>query len=173
MDTATRLLELLGLLHARPAWSGEVLAQRLGVTRRTVRRDIARLRSLGHPVESVPGPNGGYRLGRGEELPPLVLDDREALAVVVGLRAAASNAPDELDEAATTALAKLERVLPTRLADRIRDLSEATVWVQWRQEIEVDSDQLLLLAGACRRGQRTKFMYGDRQGRRSLRHVDP
>ena len=77
MDTATRLLELLALLHARPVWAGDVLADRLEVTPRTVRRDIARLRSLDYPVESVPGPHGGYRLGRGAELPPLVLDDQE------------------------------------------------------------------------------------------------
>lgn len=173
MDAATRLLELLGLLHARPVWRGDTLADRLGVTRRTVRRDIARLRSLDYPVESMPGPHGGYRLGRGPELPPLVLDDQEALAVVLGLRTAAVNLTDELDEAAATALAKLERVLPERLAERVRDLSEATVAVGASREIPADPDQLLLLAQACRRTQRVTFMYTAADGARTMRRADP
>lgn len=173
MDTATRLLELLALLHARPVWPGDVLAERLDVTPRTVRRDIARLRSLDYPVESVPGPNGGYRLGRGNHLPPLVLDDQEALAVVLGLRTAGANTTDGLDEAATTALAKLERVLPERLADRVRDVSEATLSVGGRREIPADPDQLLILAQACRRRERVRFMYTARDGERTMRLADP
>ena len=173
MDTATRLLELLALLHARPVWAGDVLADRLEVTPRTVRRDIARLRSLDYPVESVPGPHGGYRLGRGAELPPLVLDDQEAMAVVLGLRTAAVNLTGELDQAAATALAKLERVLPTRLADRVRDLSEATVALGTGREIAADPDQLLVLAEACRRRLRVRFMYTARDGARSMRRADP
>ncbi len=173
MDTATRLLELLGLLHARPVWRGDALAERLGVTPRTVRRDIARLRSLDYPVEAVSGPHDGYQLGRGDELPPLVLDDQEALAVVLGLRTATVNATGGLEDAAVTALAKLERVLPARLGDRLRDVSEATVTVGSRQEIAAAPDQLLLLAQACRRRERVRFMYTARDGQRSLRHTDP
>lgn len=173
MDTATRLLELLALLHARPVWRGEVLADRLGVTERTVRRDVTRLRSLDYPVESVTGPHGGYRLGRGHDLPPLVLDDQEALAVVLGLRTAAANRTDELEEAAATAVAKLERVLPERLAARVRDLDEATVTLDGWRHAPTEPDTLLVLAQACRRGQRVRFMYVDRAGTRSLRLVDP
>ncbi len=173
MDTATRLLELLALLQARPVWSGIVLADRLDVTPRTVRRDIARLRALDYPVESVPGPHGGYRLGRGPELPPLVLEDAEALAVVLGLRTASVNLSGELDEAAATALAKLERVLPERLADRVRDLTEATVALGGGREIPADPDQLLVLAEACRRRLRMRFMYTARDGARTMRRVDP
>ncbi len=173
MDTATRLLELLALLHARPVWRGDLLAQRLEVTPRTVRRDVARLRTLDYPVESVPGPQGGYRLGRGTELPPLVLDDQEALAVVLGLRTASVNLTRELDEPAATALAKLERVLPTRLAARVRDLTEATVAVGGGREVPTDPDQLLVLAEACRRRLRVRFMYTDRDGNRTMRRADP
>jgi predicted DNA-binding transcriptional regulator YafY len=127
MDTATRLLELLTLLHARPTWTAADLAERLAVTERTVRRDVTRLRELGHPVEATRGRHGGYQLAPGETLPPLVLDDREALAVVLGLRMAAAGTAAGIEESAVDALAKLERVLPDRLREQVQDLQEATV----------------------------------------------
>src|SRR4051794_14789223 len=107
---AARLLELLSLLQARPRWTGVELGQRLEVTERTVRRDIARLRELGYPVDAAPGVAGGYQLGPGAGLPPLLLTDDEAVAVAVGLRAAASAGPVGYEEAAVAALAKLEQV---------------------------------------------------------------
>lgn len=91
LDTSARLLRLLSLLQAHREWTGADLAERLGVTARTVRRDVDRLRELGYPVNASPGTGGGYQLGAGAELPPLLLDDDEAVAVAVGLRTAAGN----------------------------------------------------------------------------------
>ncbi|MWB99855.1 helix-turn-helix transcriptional regulator [Agromyces seonyuensis] len=112
-DTAARMLALLGLLQSRPRWSGTELAERLGVSTRTVRNDVERLRALDYPVEADRGPIGGYRLGRGAQLPPLLLDDDEAVAVAVGLYGATGIAG--VEEAGGRALAKLEQVLPSRL----------------------------------------------------------
>lgn len=173
MDPATRLLQLLTLLNARPTWTSGELARRLEVTARTVRRDITRLRDLDYPVEAVSGPHGGYRLGRGAEVPPLVLDDQEALAVALGLRMTTTHAADGVEGAAVSALAKLERVLPTRLSEQLRDVQEATVAIAPGHVIAADADQLLVLAQACRRRERVRFMYTAANGDRSLRHVDP
>lgn len=123
--TAERLLQLLGLLQARPDWTGPELASRLGVTGRTVRNDVARLRDLGYPVDAVRGPGGRYRLGAGARLPPLLLDDAEAIAVAVALRRTTATAG--LEDAARTALAKLEQVMPDRLRRRLAALREAAV----------------------------------------------
>ncbi|MEX2504177.1 MAG: YafY family protein [Egicoccus sp.] len=173
METATRLLRLLALLHTRPSWTAPELADRLGVTTRTVRRDIARLRRLDHPVQASPGPHGGYQLGRGHELPPLILDDHEALAAVVGLRFATAGTGVGLAEAALAALAKLERVLPEHLAERLQDVQAATVSVGSGPGVATDPDHLLVLAQACRRRERIRLMYCDREGKRSLRHLEP
>ncbi|MFA9446764.1 helix-turn-helix transcriptional regulator [Egicoccus sp. AB-alg6-2] len=173
METATRLLRLLALLHTRPSWTAPELADRLGVTTRTVRRDIARLRRLDHPVQASPGPHGGYQLGRGPELPPLVLDDHEALAAVVGLRFATAGTGVGLAEAALSALTKLERVLPEHLAERLQDVQAATVSVGFGAGVSTDPDHLLVLAQACRRRERLRLMYCDREGNRSLRHLEP
>jgi predicted DNA-binding transcriptional regulator YafY len=173
MDTATRLLQLLALLHARPFWTAEELAERLEVTARTVRRDIARLRGLDHPIQAVRGRHGGYQFAPGGRLPPLVLDDREALAVVIGLRLATTGAADGLEEAAVGALAKLERVLPTALRERVRDLRDATVTIPAGPGNPTDPDHLVALAQACRRGVRVRFPYRARDGVRSYRHVEP
>lgn len=124
---AGRLLHLLSLLQARPDRGGQELADRLGVTTRTVRRDVDRLRGLGYPVEAVAGSGGGYRLGVGARLPPLLLDDDEAVAVALGLRTAAGGTVTGLEEAAVAALAKLEQVLPEHLRHRVRALQAATV----------------------------------------------
>lgn len=112
-DTAARLLALLALLQSRPDWSGRELAERLGVSPRTIRNDVERLRALDYPVDASRGSAGGYRLGAGGRLPPLLLDDEEAVAVAVGLRAASGIAG--VEESGGRALAKLEQVLPPRL----------------------------------------------------------
>ena len=123
LDTSVRLLRLLALLPVRASWSGPELADRLGVTTRTVRNDVERLRLLGYEVRSSPGAAGGYRLGSGAALPPLLLDDEEATVVAVALRAAATGSIAGVEEVAARALVKLDTVLPARLrvrADALR-----------------------------------------------------
>jgi len=122
--TSTRTLALLSLLQSRSDWSGLDLAERLGVSDRTIRNDIARLRELGYPVDAVRGPGGRYRLGPGAKLPPLLLDDEEAVAVAVGLRAATG--VSGIEETSARALAKLEQVLPDRLRRKLNALIRAT-----------------------------------------------
>jgi predicted DNA-binding transcriptional regulator YafY len=173
VDTATRLLRLLGLLHERPVWRGDELAERLGVTTRTLRRDITRLRDIDYPVEAASGPTGGYQLGRGADVPPLILDDQEAMAVALGLRSAPEGAVAGLEEATVSALAKLERVLPARLQERLRDVLDGTVALPQDGIVPADADKLLVLAQACRRRERVRFMYTSAAGERTLRHADP
>ena len=126
-DTPARLLKLLSLLQTPREWPGTELAGRLDVTPRTIRRDIDRLRDLGYPVEATRGSVGGYRLVAGSAMPPLLLDDEEAVAIAVGLRAGAGHAIEGVDEASVRALAKLEQVLPSRLRHRVSSLQNATV----------------------------------------------
>jgi predicted DNA-binding transcriptional regulator YafY len=173
MDTASRLLHLLELFHERPFWTCDALAERLSVTPRTVRRDVTRLRALGHPVEAVRGRHGGYQLTAGTRVPPLVLDDHEALAVVIGLRLATSGGVDGLEEPAVAALAKLERVLPERLRERLVDLQAATISLGGGPLVATDPQQLVAFAQACRRRERVRFPYTARDGARSFRHVEP
>src|SRR5437764_9617131 len=125
-ETSSRLLELLSLLQGRRDWPGDELAQRLEVSGRTIRRDIERLRRLGYPVESLTGPAGGYRLRAGTAMPPLLLDDEEAIAIAVGLRTAAGASVTGIEETAVRALVKLEQVLPAHLRRRVRALGAAT-----------------------------------------------
>jgi predicted DNA-binding transcriptional regulator YafY len=172
-SSAGRLLELLSLLQSRPRWNATELSTRLGITPRTVRRDIARLRDLGYPVEGGAGRSGGYELGAGGRLPPLLLSDDEAVAVAVGLRAAASGGVTGYDDAAVAALAKLEQVLPSRLRDRVLALNASTVLVRSGPETVVDSEVLLTLAQACRRSERVSFAYRDASGKKSTRRVEP
>ena len=127
LETSARLLRLLSLLQAHREWSGADLADRLGVTPRTVRRDVDRLRELGYPVHASPGTGGGYQLGVGAELPPLLLDDDEAVAVAVGLRTAAGQGIEGIGETSVRALTKLEQVLPHRLRRRVGALNAFTV----------------------------------------------
>src|SRR5262249_34194642 len=127
METSARLLRLLSLLQSRRDWSGADLAERLEVTPRTVRRDIDKLRSLGYPVHASAGVAGGYRLGAGAALPPLLLDDDEAVAVAVGLRTAAGGSVAGIEETSLRALAKLEQMLPSRLRHRVNALQSVTV----------------------------------------------
>src|SRR5215468_7089297 len=124
-DTPARLLNLLSLLQMPRTWSGEELARRLRISGRTVRRDMERLRDLGYPVRTAMGAGGGYRLAAGSAMPPLLLDDEEAVAIAVGLRAAAANAIQGMEEASVRALAKLEQVLPSRLRRRVAAVSGA------------------------------------------------
>ena len=118
-ETSSRLLELLSLLQARRDWPGAELADRLAVSGRTIRRDVERLRELGYPVESLTGPAGGYRLRAGTAMPPLLLDDEEAIAIAVGLITAARASVTGIEETAVRALVKLEQVLPAHLRRRV------------------------------------------------------
>lgn len=173
MDTAERLLKLLGLLEGRIDWTAEELARRLEVTTRTIRRDIARLRDLGYPVEAVAGPGGGYRLGAGGKLPPLLLDDDEALAVALGLRVSATTAVGGLEDSSLSALAKLEHVLPARLRSRLEDISDATTSTLGASRSQVDHATLALVAATIRRRERLRLGYVDNEGNVTERHVEP
>jgi predicted DNA-binding transcriptional regulator YafY len=172
-SSAERLLALLSLLQSRPRWNAAELAERLHVDRRTVRRDVTRLRDLGYPVVAEAGPLGGYQLGAGGALPPLLLEDDEAVAVAVGLRVAAGGGVAGLDDAAVAALAKLEQVLPARLRERVRSLHQATDILGPVGRESVDADLLLTLAQGCRRLERLRFDYRDREGNESERRVEP
>ncbi|MFG2313027.1 helix-turn-helix transcriptional regulator [Streptomyces sp. NPDC048566] len=174
LETSARLLRLLSLLQAHREWSGADLAGRLGVTPRTVRRDVDRLRELGYPVHASPGTGGGYRLGAGAELPPLLLDDDEAVAVAVGLRTAAGQGIEGIGEASVRALAKLEQVLPGRLRRRVGALNAVTVpMLRGPEPSVVDPAVLTELATACRDGERLRFDYRDHEGSATRRTVEP
>jgi predicted DNA-binding transcriptional regulator YafY len=172
LRTSARLLRLLSLLQARADWPGPELAERLGVTTRTVRHDVERLRELGYPVHATPGVAGGYRLGAGAALPPLLLDDEEAVAVAVGLRAAAGGGVSGIEESSLRALVKLEQVLPSRLRHRLAALLASTVEVPSTGPT-VDAEVLAAIAAACRDQQRLRFDYRDHDGSESLRTVEP
>jgi len=172
LNRSARLLRLLSLLAARRDWTATALAQRLGVTERTVRRDVERLRSIGYPVHATSGPAGGYRLAAGANLPPLLLDDDEAVAVAVGLRTAAGGTVDGIEETWVQALAKLEQVLPSRLRQRVAALQAATVPLSGAAP-SVDPGALVLIASACRDLERLRFVYCDHEGQASLRVVEP
>ncbi|HET6213351.1 MAG TPA: YafY family protein [Micromonosporaceae bacterium] len=174
LQTSVRLLRLLSLLQAPRDWTGRELAERLAVSTRTVRTDIERLRTLGYPVHATRGAVGGYRLGAGAALPPLLLDDDEAVAVAIGLRAAAGGAIAGIEETALRALSKLERVLPTRLRRRVAAVAAHTVPVPPdRPGPAVDPRVLTTLAALCRDRERLRFDYRDHAGGASLRVVEP
>jgi predicted DNA-binding transcriptional regulator YafY len=170
--TTERVLRLLGLLQQRPVWTGPELAARLGVTTRSIRRDIERLRSLGYPVNATQGVGGGYQLGAGRALPPLLLDDEEAIATAVSLRLAAGGTVAGASEAAVRTLAKLDQVLPARLRAEVRALHDAIVTLEGGR-IEVDADALLSLARACRDTVRVEFGYAGRAQEPGERRVEP
>jgi predicted DNA-binding transcriptional regulator YafY len=170
--TSSRLLELLSLLQARREWLGSELAGGLEVSRRTIRRDIERLRDLGYPVESVPGPAGGYRLRAGTAMPPLLLDDDEAIAIAVGRRTAARASVTGIEETAVRALVKLEQVLPTHLRRRVGALGSATIAPSVGGPT-VDPQDLTVIAAACRDTQCLRFAYRSRDGTDSRREVEP
>jgi predicted DNA-binding transcriptional regulator YafY len=171
-ETSSRLLELLSLLQGRRDWAGGELAERLGVSGRTVRRDVERLRGLGYPVESLTGPAGGYRLRAGTAMPPLLLDDDEAIAIAVGLRTAARASVTGIEETSVRALVKLEQVLPAHLRRRVRALQAATLTVPAGGPT-VDPQALTVIAAACRDHERLRFAYQGRDGVASRREVEP
>jgi predicted DNA-binding transcriptional regulator YafY len=174
--TSGRLLQLLALLQTRRDWAGHELADRLEVSGRTVRRDVERLRELGYPVDALSGPAGGYRLRAGTAMPPLLLDDEEAVAIVVGLRGAASASIAGIEETAVRALVKLEQILPAHLRRRVGALRAATATLPgWHgsSDAVVDPDTLTVLASACRDREVVRFAYRRRDGTESRRRVEP
>jgi len=174
ISTSARLLRLVSLLSARPLWTSRELAGRMEVTERTVRRDITRLRELGYGVESEPGPWGGYRLGGSRtRMPPLILDDEETLAVAVALRDAALSGVLGSDEASMSALLKLRQGLPPRIADRLGELDGAFAYTPRHDEQQIAPGMLLELAILCRQSERTRLSYRDREGKATVRDVDP
>jgi predicted DNA-binding transcriptional regulator YafY len=173
MSDAARLLRLLSLLQTPREWPGSELAARLEVTPRTVRRDVDRLRELGYPVEASMGALGGYRLVAGTAMPPLLLDDEEAVAIAVGLRTAARQPVAGIAEASLRALAKLQQVLPPRLARRVSSLTAATAPASASYASLVDPGQLTLVAGAVAARERVRFTYVTNENVVSKRHVEP
>jgi predicted DNA-binding transcriptional regulator YafY len=173
VSDAARLLRLLSLLQTPREWPGSELAERLGVTPRTVRRDVDRLRDLGYPVEATMGVLGGYRLGAGKAMPPLLLDDEEAVAIAVGLWTAARQPVAGIAEASLRALAKLQQVLPPRLARRVSSLTAATAASASPFASLVDPAQLAIIAGAVQARERVRFAYVTQEGVASKRHVEP
>ncbi len=170
--TTERVLRLLALLQRRPSWTAGELAAELGVTDRSVRRDVERLRALGYPVRATAGVGGGYRLGAGTRLPPLLLDDEEAIAVAVSLRMASGGTVAGAGEAALRALAKLDQVMPPRLREEVRAVHGATETLA-SPGVEVDAELLVTLARACRDAVRVRFRYASRDGAERERTVEP
>jgi predicted DNA-binding transcriptional regulator YafY len=171
-ETASRLLELLSLLQGRRDWPGAELAERLEVSGRTIRRDIERLRALGYPVESLSGPAGGYRLRAGTAMPPLLLDDDEAIAIAVGLRTAARASVTGIEETSVRALVKLEQVLPAHLRRRVSALASATI-APTTGGPTVDPQHLTVIAATCRDCEGLRFTYRSREGVETRREVEP
>ncbi|XUL90264.1 helix-turn-helix transcriptional regulator [Streptomyces galilaeus] len=172
-DTPGRLLQLLSLLQTPREWPGGELADRLGVSRRTVRRDIDRLRELGYPVQATLGADGGYRLVAGKAMPPLVLDDEEAVAIAVGLRAGAGHAVEGVDEASVRALAKLEQVLPSRLRHRVATLQAATTPLTSGDGASIAPETLTVMASTVAGRERLRFAYRAKDGTESRRVTEP
>ena len=172
MTQTSRVLRLLGLLQSRPTWTGPELAERLDVTTRTVRRDIDRLRALGYPVRAGQGVGGGYQLGSGTALPPLLLDDEEAVAVAVSLRLAAGGTVAGLGEPAMRTLGKLENVLPARLRASVEAVSQATVTLPRRDHL-VEGAVVALLARAARAFHEVRFAYAAASGEETSRRAEP
>jgi len=170
--TSSRLLDLLSLLQARRDWPGGELARRLEVSGRTIRRDVERLRALGYPVESLTGPAGGYRLRAGTAMPPLLLDEEEAIAIAVGLRTAARASVTGIEETSVRALVKLEQVLPTHLRRRVAALGSATISGPVAGPT-VDPQHLTAIAAACRDAECLRFAYRSRDGTATRREVEP
>jgi predicted DNA-binding transcriptional regulator YafY len=173
-NTSARMLRLLSLLQTHRYWPGEELAGRLQVSRRTLRRDIDRLRELGYPVRAQRGVTGGYQLAAGAALPPLVVDDEEAVALAVGLQAAAESAVEGIAESSVRALAKVVQVMPARLRRRVEALRAMTVPASWGgARMSVDPGILTGVAVACRDTERLRFGYTAANGQQTARHVEP
>ncbi|KQV19197.1 MULTISPECIES: YafY family protein [unclassified Kitasatospora] len=175
LATSARLLRLLSLLQSRTDWTGAELAERLGVSPRTIRYDVDKLRGLGYPVHATSGVAGGYRLGAGAALPPLLLDDEEAVAVAASLRTAAGGSVAGIEETSVRALAKLEQVLPHHLSRRVAALHGFTVTLPpvGGTGPAVSADVLATLAAACRDQRRLRFDYRRHDGDEAVREVEP
>jgi predicted DNA-binding transcriptional regulator YafY len=171
-DPAARLLALLSLLQTPREWPSSELAQRLGVTDRTVRRDVERLRGLGYPVEASMGVYGGYRLAAGAAMPPLLLEDDEAVTLAIGLRLTAGQPVAGLEESAVRALTKVLQVMPPRLRHRAKTVAAATVSAAPLDSV-IDPETLTALASTAANRERVRFGYADWQGRTTTRHVEP
>ncbi|NHC12625.1 helix-turn-helix transcriptional regulator [Motilibacter deserti] len=172
-DPTARILRLLSLLQTYRHWGGSELAERLDVSPRTLRRDVERLRELGYPVDTTRGTQGGYRLAAGAKLPPLLLDDEEAVAIAVGLRTAAGGVAG-IEEASLRALAKLQQVLPPRLRARLNAVQDATVPTVFASRgPAVDADVLVAIAQACRGSEQLRFAYTGHDGTETSRLVEP
>ncbi len=174
LETSARLLRMLSLLQSQRDWTGAELAGRLGVGLRTVRRDIDRLRDLGYPVDAVPGAAGGYRLGVGAALPPLLLDDEEAVAVAISLHAATTGSVAGLEESSLRALTKLQQTMPSRLRHRITAFHATTVPLTGpgSPPDQADPEMLTAIATACRDQRRLRMSYPGRAGV-TVRDVEP
>lgn len=172
LTSSTRLLRLLSLLQTRNHWMGQELAERLEVHPRTLRRDIDRLRQLGYPVHASSGVAGGYAFRAGQALPPLLLDDDEALAVSIALRTATAGSVGGIEEPALRALVKLEQAMPARLRQRVEALRSAILPLD-RTGPVVEASVLAAIATACRNQMRLEFTYEDGQGRNAVRTVEP
>jgi predicted DNA-binding transcriptional regulator YafY len=174
-DTSSRTLRLLSLLQTRRSWPGADLAERLEVSARTLRRDIDRLRQLGYPVEAHRGVDGGYQLAAGAVLPPLVLDDEEAVAIGVGLQAAIQGGTVVgIEDSSVRALTKIVQVMPAKLRRRIDALAAMTVPAQWDdRSTSVDAGVLTSIAQTCRDAERMEFTYTAREDQPTMRHVEP
>jgi len=172
LSSSSRLLRVLSLLQTRSHWAGPELAERLAVHPRTLRRDIDRLRQLGYPIHASSGVAGGYAFRAGQTLPPLLLDDEEALAVAIALQIAAAGTVSGVEESSLRALVKLEQVMPTRLRRRTGALRSAIVPVQ-RMGPTIDAGVLATLATACRDQLQVGFSYRDLRGQASVRQVQP
>lgn len=173
-DPTARTLRLLSLLQTHKFWPGTELSEELGVSQRTLRRDIDRLRELGYPVDATPGVSGGYRLAAGAHMPPLVFDDDEVVALVVGLSAAAGAAIAGIEDTSLRSLAKLEQVLPDRLRRRVNALHSSTSVLRWGgPDSVIDPECLSVLSLACRDREEARFSYTRRDGEESSRLVQP
>ena len=176
-NTSARTLRLLSLLQARRYWPGEELARQLGISPRTLRRDVDRLRELGYPIEAQRGVAGGYQLAAGAALPPLVVDDEEAVALALGLQSAAQGAVEGIAEASVRALAKVVQVMPARLRRRVQALGAVTVPASWPGQgglrDRVDQGVLTTVALACRDAERVRFTYTAASGEQTRRHAEP
>jgi predicted DNA-binding transcriptional regulator YafY len=172
-ETTGRVLQLLGLLQSRRVWSGDELAERLEVTTRSVRRDVDRLRELGYPVHASTGHGGGYQLGAGAALPPLLLDPEEAVAMAVCLRVAAGGSVAGVGESALRALSKLDQVMPARLRSQVSAVHDATVTLGAATDTPVEPDVLMTLARACRDREHITGQYIDIRGTVTQRRLEP
>ncbi|MBA3744968.1 YafY family protein [Sporichthya sp.] len=175
-NTSSRTLRLLSLLQAHRHWRGSDLAERLSVSERTLRRDVDRLRELGYDVDATPGVDGGYQLRAGTALPPLVVDDEEAVALAVGMQAATDGAIPGIEEASVRALGKVVQVMPPRLRRRVDALRAMTVPATWGSSgggPVVNTEALVAVAQACRDSERLRFDYTARAGEVTSRHVEP